>query len=180
MAISVFDMFKIGIGPSSSHTVGPMRAARAFVRQLADHADAARIDRLRVDLFGSMAATGIGHATDRAVIMGLMGHAPDTVDPRAVEPALDTLVRSKTMALPGVGDITFDHDRDIGFELQALPFHPNGLRFSAFAGEDPVFSRQYYSVGGGFIVSDEVAAGCLLYTSPSPRDRTRARMPSSA
>ena len=159
MAISVFDLFKIGIGPSSSHTVGPMRAARAFVRQLADHADAARIDRLRVDLFGSLAATGIGHATDRAVIMGLMGHAPDTVDPRAVEPALDTLVRSKTMALPGVGDITFDPDRDIGFELQALPFHPNGLRFSAFAGEDPVFSRQYYSVGGGFIVSDEVAAG---------------------
>ncbi|MBJ7265301.1 MAG: L-serine ammonia-lyase, partial [Burkholderiaceae bacterium] len=89
MAISVFDLFKIGIGPSSSHTVGPMRAARAFGRQLADHADAKRIDRLRVDLFGSLAATGIGHATDRAVVMGLMGHAPDTVDPRLVEPALD-------------------------------------------------------------------------------------------
>lgn len=159
MAISVFDLFKIGIGPSSSHTVGPMRAARAFVRQLAEHAGSAGIDRVRVDLFGSLAATGIGHATDRAVIMGLMGHAPDTVDPRAVAPAIDGLVRSKTMAVPGLGNIGFDPDRDITFELEPLPFHPNGLRFSALAGERVVLTRQYYSVGGGFIVSDEVAAG---------------------
>jgi L-serine dehydratase len=157
MAISVFDLFKLGIGPSSSHTVGPMRAARAFARQVADHAEAAYVDRLQVNLFGSLAATGIGHATDRAVIMGLMGHAPDTVDPHAVAPALAALAQSRTLTVPGLGVITFDPDSDLTFELTALPFHPNGMRFSALAGENTVLTRQYYSVGGGFIVSDEIA-----------------------
>lgn len=156
MTISVFDLFKIGIGPSSSHTVGPMRAARTFVRHVVAHLPAdTRIDRLRVDLYGSLGATGIGHGTDRAVVMGLMGYQPDTVDPRSLAPTLDALRATGLLQVEGLGAIAFLPERDITFNLQALAYHPNGLTLTAFSGEREIACRSYYSVGGGFIVSDE-------------------------
>jgi L-serine dehydratase len=158
MAISVFDLFSIGIGPSSSHTVGPMRAARTFAEGLADDGLLSEITRIRAELFGSLGATGHGHGSDRAVILGLLGERPETVDTAtAVERA--AAVRSAgTVELLGKHPVTFGEDDLVLHRRQALPFHPNGMRFHAYAGERLVRERTYYSVGGGFVV-DESAAG---------------------
>jgi L-serine dehydratase len=160
MAVSVFDLFKIGIGPSSSHTVGPMRAARLFVHRLATEGLMARAARVQALLYGSLGATGKGHGSDKAVLLGLAGHEPDTVDVDAV-PALLAAIRSGgRLALDGGPTIAFDEKNDLVFHRrETLPFHANGMRFIAFdAAGAELANRTYYSVGGGFVVSDEVAS----------------------
>ena len=160
MAVSVFDLFKIGIGPSSSHTVGPMRAARMFALRLDHDGLLARTVRVQSQLYGSLGATGKGHGSDKAVLLGLAGHEPDTVDVNAVPALLDAIRSAARLTLPGGRVIAFDEGSDLKFHRrESLPFHANGLRFIAFdeAGAE-LSNRCYYSVGGGFIVSDEVAA----------------------
>ena len=160
MAVSVFDLFKIGIGPSSSHTVGPMRAARLFALRLAHDGVLARTARVQSQLYGSLGATGKGHGSDKAVLLGLAGHEPDTVDIEAIPALLESLRSQQRMGLAGGHEIAFDEKADLLFHRrETLPFHANGMRFIAFdstGGE--LANRCYYSVGGGFIVSDEVAA----------------------
>ena len=160
MAVSAFDLFKIGIGPSSSHTVGPMRAARLFTARLAHEGLLTRTARVQAQLYGSLGATGKGHGSDKAVLLGLAGHEPDTVDVDAVPALLAGIAGSGRIALHGTHDIGFLAAKDLVFHRrQSLPFHANGMRFSAFdAGGAELADKVYYSVGGGFIVSDEVAA----------------------
>jgi L-serine dehydratase len=150
---SVFEIFKIGIGPSSSHTVGPMRAARHFVERIASAGSLPRVVRLSTELFGSLALTGRGHATDRAVILGLLGQAPDEVDPERIEPLVEGVRNSGTLALLGKHPVKFEERSDLVFLTQeTLPGHSNAMRFTAFAEDGSVLDTQiYYSVGGGFI-----------------------------
>ena len=160
MAVSVFDLFKIGIGPSSSHTVGPMRAAKLFVQRLAHEGLLERTARVVSELYGSLGATGKGHGSDKAVLLGLIGEDPDSVDVDAIPTRLAALREHRRLALLGQHEIDFDEARDLLFRRrQSLPFHPNGLRFTAYdAGGSELANRCYYSVGGGFVLSDEVAA----------------------
>ena len=153
-AISVFDIFKIGVGPSSSHTVGPMKAARQFVTSLGE--DAASVSRVTVELYGSLALTGKGHGTDSAVILGLSGYEPETLDPDAVEGLLRGVHGQKQLASGG-RPISFDPEADILFRYdQVLPRHTNGMRFSAYdSSATLLLSDDYYSLGGGFIVRGE-------------------------
>ncbi len=170
MAVSVFDLFKIGIGPSSSHTVGPMRAARLFALRLAHDALLERTARLQVQLYGSLGATGKGHGSDKAVILGLLGHEPDSVEVEAI-PALLAQVRgSGRLALLGRHEIGFAEKVDLKFHRrETLPFHANGMRCTAFDERgDEIESRCYYSVGGGFVVSDEVAADGARHKAIAP------------
>nr|WP_295775976.1 L-serine ammonia-lyase [Rhodoferax sp.] len=159
MAVSVFDLFKIGMGPSSSHTVGPMRAARQFVARL-QHADLlTQTVTVRCWLHGSLGATGKGHASDVAVLLGLSGHEPDTVDVDQIPALLAEIRGNKRLSLGGVQSIAFNEKEDLLFMRAPLPFHANGMRFVALdAAGSELANRVYYSVGGGFIVSDEVAA----------------------
>jgi L-serine dehydratase len=160
MAVSVFDLFKIGIGPSSSHTVGPMRAARMFVARLAHEGLLARTARVKSDLYGSLGATGKGHGSDKAVLLGLAGHEPDTVDIEKVPGELAAMRANRQVLLGGSRAISFDEAADLVMHRrETLPFHANGMRFTAFdAVGAEIENRVYYSVGGGFVVSDEVAA----------------------
>jgi L-serine dehydratase len=149
--VSVFDLFKVGIGPSSSHTVGPMVAARCF-REAVD----ARADRVRVELFGSLAWTGRGHGTDRAICLGLLGHAPATVDPNRVASVVEELLATRSLPLSSTQALAFDPVHDLIFNLsELLPLHPNGMRFRAFAADSSlVLERICYSIGGGFVVTE--------------------------
>ena len=161
MAVSVFDLFKIGIGPSSSHTVGPMRAAARFAGKWLD--DAGTLDqcvRVRVELFGSLALTGRGHGTDKAVLMGLEGQWPNSIDPDLIPTALARIRADKRLLVLGKHAIAFDEKTDLVFnKRQKLPFHSNGMRFTAFAeGGRELATRDYYSVGGGFVVNQDEAA----------------------
>ncbi|MEK8033295.1 L-serine ammonia-lyase [Ideonella sp. DXS29W] len=160
MAVSVFDLFKIGIGPSSSHTVGPMRAARLFGLRLRSEGLLAQTARVRCWLYGSLGATGKGHGTDKAVLLGLAGHEPDTVDVDAVPTILDKIRGARRIALLGEHEVAFDEGEDLVFRRrETLPFHANGMRLIAYdAAGAEIENRTYYSVGGGFVVSDEVAA----------------------
>jgi L-serine dehydratase len=160
MAVSVFDLFKIGIGPSSSHTVGPMRAARLFVSRLSHDGLLERVARVQSQLYGSLGATGKGHGSDKAVLLGLAGHEPDTVDVDAIPALLQAMRDSGSLTLGGTRPVRFDEAADLVFHRrETLPFHANGMRFTAFDAQGAeIVSRTYYSVGGGFVVSDEVAA----------------------
>jgi L-serine dehydratase len=160
MAISVFDLFNIGIGPSSSHTVGPMRAACRFAEGLRDAGQLAEVDRLRVELFGSLGATGKGHGTDKAVLLGLMGEHPETVDTENIAVRIQEVRQRRRLALLGERSLVFDPETDLVFHRRkTLPYHSNGMRFGARDANGAVLrERTYYSVGGGFVV-DEQAAG---------------------
>ena len=160
MAVSVFDIFKIGIGPSSSHTVGPMRAARMFMLSLRHAELLAATRRVKVELFGSLGATGKGHGSDKAILLGLMGEEPDAVDVDAVGAMLREIRSSGRIGLLREHAIDFDEKDDLLFYARkTLPFHANGMRFSAFGDADAeLAARCYYSVGGGFVVSEEVAS----------------------
>ena len=159
MAVSVFDLFKIGMGPSSSHTVGPMRAARQFVHRLQHSGVLERTTTVRCWLHGSLGATGKGHASDVAVLLGLCGHEPDTVEVDTIPALLATIRSGQCVTLAGLHTIAFKEKDDLLFMRAPLPFHANGMRFAAFDADGVELSnRIYYSVGGGFIVSDEVAA----------------------
>ncbi len=153
MQTSIFEIFKIGIGPSSSHTVGPMRAAREFVAELQRSGKLDRVHRVATDLYGSLALTGKGHGTDRAIILGLLGEKPDEVDPNSVEAKLETVRSSKQLNLLGNKAIPFDEPNDLRFlTKETLPGHSNSMRFTAFDSHGGVVDTQiYYSIGGGFI-----------------------------
>ena len=159
MTISIFDLFKIGIGPSSSHTVGPMKAAALFARRLNESGLLPRTTRVEARLYGSLGATGKGHGTDKAVVLGLLGVQPDTVDPDAVPALLKRVSDSRHVRLDGVLEVPFNERTDVVFlRRESLPFHPNGVRFSAFAADGALLEeRRYFSVGGGFVVSQEEA-----------------------
>ncbi len=161
MSISVFDLFKIGIGPSSSHTVGPMRAAARFATRWLDERDLLeRTARVRAELFGSLALTGRGHGTDKAVLCGLEGEWPDRIDPEIIEAKLARIRGEKRIVLLGRHAIGFDEKTDLVFnKRQKLPHHTNGMRFSAFDADGvELATRDYYSVGGGFVVNHDEAA----------------------
>ncbi len=161
MAVSTFDLFKIGVGPSSSHTVGPMRAACRFVQKwLEENGMLERTARLRAEVFGSLALTGRGHGTDKAVLMGLEGHMPNLVDPDIIPDALARIRGEKKIRLLGRHEIGFDEKHDLIMnKRQKLPFHTNGMRFTAYdAAGEVLATRDYYSVGGGFVVNQDEAA----------------------
>jgi L-serine dehydratase len=155
VTVSVFDLFSVGIGPSSSHTVGPMRAAGRFARHLAADGLLPNVARVQAELYGSLGATGAGHGTPGAVMLGLEGSAPETVDPRLARVRVEEIRDSKQLLLAGTHTIEFDHTADIVLSLHAMAFHSNGMVFSAFDGAGDALSRRvYYSVGGGFVVDE--------------------------
>ncbi len=153
--ISIFDLFKIGIGPSSSHTVGPMRATRMFLEELGTDA-LEQTAQLKVELYGSLALTGRGHGTDRAVLLGLLGEKPEEVDPAAISGELAAVRAGKEISLLRRHTVSFDEDRDLIFHpSEVLPMHSNGMRFMAMDScGDELKRGVYYSVGGGFVVKD--------------------------
>jgi L-serine dehydratase len=159
MAVSVFDLFKIGIGPSSSHTVGPMRAARLFGLHLQGAGLLDRSARVRCSLHGSLGATGKGHGSDKAVILGLCGLEPETVPIDDIESTLALIRTDRRLPLLGTHPVAWDEKEDLLFyRNQALPFHANGMKLAAWdAAGELLAERTYYSVGGGFVITDEVA-----------------------
>jgi L-serine dehydratase len=174
MFLSVFDIFKIGIGPSSSHTMGPMVAASRFLKALAALPGRTECRRLTVSLHGSLAFTGKGHATDRAVFLGLMGFLPDTLDPDQAEALVAGLKVTRSITAPGIGAIAFDPDHDLVFDYgPPLPGHANGMVFTAHGLTGNVVLREgWYSIGGGFVVSGDQ----LSSVSPS-RDTAAGDVP---
>jgi len=165
MAVSVFDLFKIGIGPSSSHTVGPMRAACRYMHRLEDKGLFERVASLRAELYGSLAHTGRGHGTDKAVLLGFEGEEPDRVDPDQIDPRLARIRSERTLNLLGRRSIAFDEKRELVFnKREKLPYHSNGMRFTSYDADGQVlWSRDYYSIGGGFVVNpDELAADRIV------------------
>ena len=160
MSLSVLDIFKVGIGPSSSHTMGPMNAARRFVLDLIERKCLHRTTPMRVQLYGSLALTGRGHCTDRAILLGLEGQTPETLDPAAIEPTLERIRSSKRLLLAGLQEIAFDEAQHLLWHRdQILPWHPNGMSFTALDSTAQVlWTDEYYSLGGGFIArADELA-----------------------
>jgi L-serine dehydratase len=170
MTVSVFDLFKIGIGPSSSHTVGPMRAAGMFARSLQTSRLLPAVAGVRAELFGSLGATGHGHGSVKAVVLGLAGNEPETVDPALAGRLVDQIRASRTLSLLGTQPIAFDVDEDIVLHRRKrLEFHSNGMRFAALdaAGAELV-ARTYYSVGGGFVLGEDEAGRPALVADPTP------------
>lgn len=157
MNVSAFDLFKVGIGPSSSHTVGPMIAASRFATRMRESGVLEQVRTMRIELYGSLGATGKGHGTDKAVLLGLEGNLPDTVDPDYVEQRLIHIRTARSLDLAGVHRIDFDEKTQLAFlRREVLPFHPNGIRFTALDERGAIVDAQaYYSVGGGFVVDDE-------------------------
>lgn len=159
MAISVFDLFSIGIGPSSSHTVGPMRAARMFAVGLVSDGLMSQVERVHAELFGSLGATGRGHGSDRAVVLGLAGETPESVDTSSIQARYEEVRSTEQIRLLGQFPVRLGENDLVLHRRATLPFHPNGMRFTAFDSNDqPIQERTYYSVGGGFVV-DEAATG---------------------
>jgi L-serine dehydratase len=158
--ISVFDLFKVGIGPSSSHTVGPMRAARTFAAGLKADGQLAATTSIVAELYGSLGATGHGHGSDKAVVLGLVGDDPETTDTATVASRVNAIKSQRRLPVLGSHEIDFDADTDLVLHRRkSLPYHPNGMMFTALdARGDVVRQRTYYSVGGGFVV-DETATG---------------------
>ncbi|HEY5878752.1 MAG TPA: L-serine ammonia-lyase, partial [Nakamurella sp.] len=157
MTISVFDLFSVGIGPSSSHTVGPMRAAGKFVRSLTRAGQLDRVARVRVELFGSLGATGHGHGSVPAVVLGLLGHQPETVDPALAGTVLRDSRETHRLDLDGRRRIAFDPDLDVILHRRRqLPGHSNGMLFTALDSDGiELIVREYYSIGGGFVLEDD-------------------------
>ena len=173
-SISVFDIFKIGVGPSSSHTMGPWRAAQQFLAIARERGAFDRIASVRVDLFGSLAKTGKGHGTDVAVLMGLTGEDPVTCDPSEIHPKVAAIYKCRKLLLGGSREVPFDPAADLIFHrAEALPFHPNGLRFTAELLDGSSPSETFYSIGGGFVVREgDPDGGGKLAGLPMPIDST--------
>jgi L-serine dehydratase len=166
-SISVFDIFKIGIGPSSSHTLGPWRAAQRFIQGLAGKGQLENIANLKVLLYGSLAKTGKGHGTDIAVQLGMCGYDPVTFDTTLIQEAIGTIATRKELRLPGGVSVTFDPDNDIEYlYTEALPYHPNALTFLATFRSGDMISETFYSIGGGFVVKE--GEGSELASAPAP------------
>lgn len=158
MALSVLDLFSVGIGPSSSHTVGPMRAAKRFVVGLADAGQLGATTRVRAELFGSLGATGRGHGSDKAVVLGLQGHDPETVDTGTADDSVSAAALNPGLWLAGHHRVDFNRDEDVLLHRRkSLPAHPNGMTFRALDHTGAVLrERSYYSIGGGFVVDGDV------------------------
>jgi L-serine dehydratase len=170
MALSVFDLFSIGIGPSSSHTVGPMRAAALFAERLQDEGVLDRVARVRSQLFGSLGATGHGHGSDKAVLLGLTGERPELCDPRKVEGRLAEIRATKRLSLLGRHEIDFKEDEDLTLHRRkTLPVHPNGMTFTALAADGQTLAEHtYYSVGGGFVVGEDADGSTMVVQDTTP------------
>ncbi len=178
--VSVFDLFKIGIGPSSSHTMGPMTAAQHFVAALRDDGRLPQVSHLTVELYGSLALTGKGHATDTAVCLGLAGWLPAQVDPDLAATSIASLRRNGELLLAGMQRIDFRMERDIHWRCQeSLPFHPNALTLHAWGvGGAAVHQATFYSVGGGFVVTQAQAEAQLSGRPlPAPTNSNAAAVP---
>ncbi|HTU43683.1 MAG TPA: L-serine ammonia-lyase [Bryobacteraceae bacterium] len=171
MKTSIFDLFRIGIGPSSSHTVGPMRAARRFAAGLQARGLLEQIARVKAELYGSLALTGLGHGTDKAVLLGLSGEMPEEVDPARVDAMVSDIRETNRLRVFGKQEVEFDETRDFLFHNDmVLPQHPNGMRFSVFDTRgDLLLSEAYYSIGGGFVLKQgETAADAAPLPVPHP------------
>ena len=156
--ISVFDLFKIGIGPSSSHTVGPMIAANLFLASLRQYAQLTDVMAIEIELYGSLAATGKGHATDTAILLGLLGHTPSTIDTRLTSQYLTPIFSAKQLSLAGEHSVGFDTERDIHwYGDTVLPYHPNAMTICAVLADGTRYQQTYYSVGGGFVINEDDA-----------------------
>jgi L-serine dehydratase len=174
---SLFELFKIGIGPSSSHTMGPMRAALRFARELESTGLTVQTASVRVDLYGSLALTGHGHGTDRAILLGLSGHTPEGVDPAGIEPTLSAIRAAGRLELPGHHSIAFNEAQHLIFHREqmypepAVASHPNGMRFSAFDQHRALLAeRIFFSVGGGFIVTEQERLASRTLADDQARD----------
>ena len=161
MTTSLFDLYKIGVGPSSSHTMGPMRAASRFAGGLTEQGVLEQVERVQVDLYGSLALTGLGHGTDRAVLLGLAGNEPASIDPTIITPTVDSIRQKRRICLAGRRSIQFIETRDLLFQRSTMippgarMEHPNGVRFTAYACDGAVIAaRTFFSIGGGFISED--------------------------
>ena len=170
MSLSTFDLFKVGIGPSSSHTVGPMSAARMFALALDQSSLLARCHRISTELYGSLGATGAGHGSPKAIILGLEGESPGTVDIDGIDARISRARELGTITLLGSHAISFNHRDDlIMHRTETLPFHSNGMRFTAFDdGGHVLDSRVYYSVGGGFVVDHSASESDVIVDDPTP------------
>jgi L-serine dehydratase len=169
MPVSVFDLFSIGIGPSSSHTVGPMRAAGRFVASLDREGLLPRTTRVRSELFGSLGATGHGHGSYNAVLWGLEGEDPETVDTRNGPLRADGIRRTGQLRLNGTHPVAFDPEDDlILYRRRSLPFHPNGMTFTAYCDGKVLVERTYYSIGGGFVLDGDESGHPKLLPDPTP------------
>lgn len=157
--ISVFDMLKIGVGPSSSHTLGPWRAAERFLIELKEREILSKVVRVQVDLYGSLSLTGVGHATDLAVMLGLSGQDPEYIPVQNIASIIDTIKKEQKLVLANSNAIPFTIAEDIVFNKNFLPFHANGLRFTAFTAEENPYESTFYSIGGGFVVKEESNTG---------------------
>ncbi|RRJ86490.1 L-serine ammonia-lyase [Paenimyroides tangerinum] len=172
--ISVFDMLKIGVGPSSSHTLGPWRAAEQFLKELKDAELFNDVTKVTIDLYGSLSLTGIGHATDLAVMLGLSGADPEYVPVDEISGIIDTIKSTNTLILAGLKAIPFNPANDIIFNKNFLPFHANGLKFTAYLNNE-LFESTFYSIGGGFVVKEETSENKendeIKATFPFPIDK---------
>jgi L-serine dehydratase len=179
MMISVFDMFSIGIGPSSSHTVGPMKAAKAFIDQLTTNHSLALAKQIKIELFGSLAFTGKGHGTDNAILLGLEGNTPEEVNPDHIRPRAQEISYKQRINLNSTHEIAFNYTQDFIFNFKdLLPAHTNGMRFSAYdADNHSILTKVYYSIGGGFILNeDEISQPAAhAYTPDCPYPFTHAK-----
>lgn len=155
--VSLFQLFSIGIGPSSSHTVGPMRAAYQFISILQNLGELEKVNRICIELYGSLAMTGHGHATDIAILLGLIGEKPELIDPDTVSLKIEKIRKDGALKLLDCHPISFSMDRDLMFlKGKRLPFHSNAMKCKAFNDQDDeIYSKIFYSVGGGFVVEHE-------------------------
>ncbi|GAA5970467.1 hypothetical protein JCM3765_007629 [Sporobolomyces pararoseus] len=169
--ISTFDLFSIGVGPSSSHTVGPMRAGKIFVNDLIDLGLLERVKSIKIGLFGSLAATGKGHLTPEAVMMGLEGSDPETIEPSTINSRYSRILDTGTLALNSTHSISYTHRKDMLWTMEPLPLHPNGMKFSVFDKEgDLLATNTYFSVGGGFVVNERTQVDENLYYRAIKKD----------
>ncbi|MFB4202459.1 L-serine dehydratase 1 [wastewater metagenome] len=171
MAVSIFELFKVGVGPSSSHTVGPMRAARLFVTALAEEGSLPRVAGVHVGLYGALAATGRGHGSDTAVMLGLEGEDPETVDIEAVDERVGAIRERGRLRLAGEHEVAFHHRRQLVMnKRRSLPAHPNGMCFTAVDGDGAVLAeRTFYSVGGGFVVEPDESGNARVVADTTPQ-----------
>jgi len=170
MSISIFDLFTIGIGPSSSHTVGPMKAAYTFLHWLSQKTPLENIARIEVSLYGSLAWTGKGHGTDRAILLGLCGYLPDEIDPEIIPKIISDIYETEKIPLMGKYKTPYHAKKSIQFlKSKRLPEHPNGLMFQAYDTTNHAFSRHYFSIGGGFVL-DEDSIHTPIKSTPIPYD----------
>ncbi|MGB2088320.1 MAG: serine dehydratase beta chain, partial [Psychroflexus salarius] len=152
--ISVFDMLKIGVGPSSSHTLGPWRASQRFIEELKSDKVLNQVEALQVNLYGSLSLTGKGHASDIASVLGLCGFDPVTMDTSIINQEIESIKKSHQLYLDKTQTISFNFDEDIKFHKRFLDFHPNGITYEARLKNGNLISSSFYSIGGGFVVKE--------------------------